>query len=62
MTILLAIPLVVLFALVLRKAGYSGWWVLLGFVPIVGLVMLWVFAFSRWPIDDLHAATIREFE
>ena len=62
MGILLAIPLVALFALVVRKAGYSGWWVLLGFVPIVGLVMLWVFAFSRWPVDDLDAARVREFD
>jgi len=41
-SILLAIPLVALFALVVRKARNSGWWVLLGFVPIVGLVMLGV--------------------
>ena len=62
MSILLAIPLVTLFALVVRKAGYSGWWVLLGFVPIVGLVMLWVFAFARWPVDNLDAASAREFD
>jgi energy-coupling factor transporter transmembrane protein EcfT len=59
---LLAIPLVVLFAFVVKKAGYSGWWVLLGLVPIVGLVMLWVFAFSRWPIDNLNAVAAREFD
>src|SRR5262249_3353296 len=35
--------------MILRKAGYSGWWCLLGFVPIVNIVMLWVFAFSEWP-------------
>jgi uncharacterized membrane protein YhaH (DUF805 family) len=36
-------------AMIVRKAGYSGWWCLLGFVPIVNIVMLWVFAFSEWP-------------
>ena len=36
--------------MILRKAGYSGWWCLLGFVPIVNIVMFWVFAFSEWPI------------
>ncbi len=32
-----------------RKAGFSGWWVVLAVVPIVGLVLLWTFAFIRWP-------------
>ena len=34
---------------VLRRAGYSGWWVLITFVPLVNIVMIWVFAFSTWP-------------
>ena len=32
-----------------RRAGYSGWWSLLMLVPIVNVVVLWVFAFSSWP-------------
>ena len=32
-----------------RKAGYSGWWVLLWFVPIGNIVALWIFAFAEWP-------------
>jgi uncharacterized membrane protein YhaH (DUF805 family) len=32
-----------------RKAGYSGWWSLLMLIPIVNVVVLWVFAFSSWP-------------
>lgn len=35
---------------VLNKAGYSGWWVLITFIPLVNLVMLLVFAFSEWPV------------
>ncbi len=31
------------------KAGFSRWWALLSFVPLVNLVMVWVFAFARWP-------------
>jgi hypothetical protein len=50
--ILLAIPLFGLFALVIKKAGYSGWWVLFGLIPGVGLIALWVFAFSHWPVDE----------
>lgn len=34
---------------VMQKAGYSGWWALIGFVPVVNIVMLWVFAFADWP-------------
>jgi hypothetical protein len=34
---------------ILNKAGYSGWWVLIGLVPFVNLVMFLVFAFSDWP-------------
>jgi uncharacterized membrane protein YhaH (DUF805 family) len=54
-----ALPLVIVIAFVvamfwlavriLHKAGYSGWWSLLGLVPIVNLVMIWVFAFADWP-------------
>ena len=36
-------------AKILMKAGYSGWWCLIGFVPIVNIIMLWVFAFADWP-------------
>jgi hypothetical protein len=36
-------------AKILSKAGYSGWWCLIGLVPLVNLIMLWVFAFAWWP-------------
>ena len=26
---------------ILHKAGYSGWWCLLFFVPLVNFIMLW---------------------
>lgn len=32
-----------------RKAGFSGWWVALSCVPLVGLGLLWVFAYAKWP-------------
>jgi uncharacterized membrane protein YhaH (DUF805 family) len=53
--ILLIILLVALVAIwptvrILHKAGYSGWWCLLAFVPVVNLVMLYIFAFAAdWP-------------
>jgi uncharacterized membrane protein YhaH (DUF805 family) len=35
---------------ILNKAGYSGWWSLLTLVPLVNIVMIWVFAFADWPV------------
>jgi hypothetical protein len=35
---------------IIRKAGYSGWWVLMALVPIGNLVMLAFFAFKEWPV------------
>jgi hypothetical protein len=43
--ILMIIPI----AKILQKAGFSGWWSLITAVPIVNIVMLYVFAHSDWP-------------
>ena len=50
----LAILLVLMwpYVKIVQKAGYSGWHVLWMFLPIINLVMLFVFAFSRWPIEE----------
>lgn len=36
---------------IVEKAGYPGPWALLTLVPVLNIVALWVFAFSRWPRD-----------
>ena len=41
--------LIWLYVRILRKAGYSGWWCVITFVPLVNIVMVYVFAFSTWP-------------
>jgi uncharacterized membrane protein YhaH (DUF805 family) len=41
--------LIWLYVRILRKAGYSGWWCMITFVPLVNIVMVYVFAFSTWP-------------
>lgn len=48
---LLIVALIVLLlpAQVLHKAGYSRWWSLVLLVPLVNLIMVWVFALSDWP-------------
>lgn len=35
---------------IISKAGYSGWWVLIGLVPLVNFIMFLVFAFGQWPV------------
>jgi uncharacterized membrane protein YhaH (DUF805 family) len=42
---------------ILRKAGYSGWWCLIAFVPIVNIIMFYVFAFADWPALRSTSAT-----
>jgi hypothetical protein len=44
-----AILMIIATTKILSKAGYSGWWVLIGLVPIANVVMYVVFAFSDWP-------------
>ncbi len=41
---------------ILRKTGYSGWWVILSFIPFVNVIMFWVFAFARWPLEERAAS------
>ena len=36
-------------AKIVSKAGYSGWWCLILLVPLVNIIMIYVFAFADWP-------------
>ncbi|MGN8244796.1 hypothetical protein ACTHAM_001903 [Cellulomonas soli] len=36
---------------VAKKAGYSPWYGLLYFIPLVNFVVLVMFVFSKWPIE-----------
>ena len=38
-------------ARVLKRVGHSPWLALLYAIPIVNLIFLWIFAFTRWPRD-----------
>ena len=46
-----AIPLLI-FAPISKKAGFSGWWALIMVIPLVNLIMIWVFALVRWPNEE----------
>ncbi len=37
---------------IVSRAGFHGAWSLLMVVPLLNLVLLWVFAFMRWPRDQ----------
>jgi hypothetical protein len=57
LSVLLVIYVVILavfiwaYVRIIRRAGYSGWWILIGLVPLVNVVMFLVFAFKEWPIQ-----------
>lgn len=34
---------------ILEKAGLDKGWVLCLLIPIVNIIMIWVFAFTHWP-------------
>jgi uncharacterized membrane protein YhaH (DUF805 family) len=42
---IVAVPLV----RILRKAGFSGWWSILYFIPLVNIVGIYLFAYKDWP-------------
>lgn len=37
---------------ILRRVGYSGAWSLLTLIPVINIIFLYVFAFTRWPAAD----------
>lgn len=60
--VLSIVVIVIPAARILHRTGFSWWWGLLSIVPIVGLIGLWLFAFSRWPLEArLHGAREHEW-
>lgn len=39
-------------SIILRRAGYSRAWAILAIFPLINVIGLWVFAFSKWPAID----------
>lgn len=35
---------------IITKAGFNGWWTLALLLPVVNIVMIWVFACVPWPV------------
>lgn len=40
---------------IVKKAGFNGALSLLGLIPVVNIILLWVFAFVKWPNEDQRA-------
>jgi hypothetical protein len=49
MMLIFAVLIILPFWFIFSKAGFPRWLSLLMVVPIVNLIMLYVFAFSDWP-------------
>ena len=39
---------------ILEKAGLDGRWTLILLIPVVNVVMIWLFAFCEWPLLPKH--------
>lgn len=48
---------IAVFGRILNRAGYSRWWLLTVVVPLLNLIMLWVFAFASWPVTRPRGQT-----
>ena len=36
---------------IIHRSGYSGWWILIGLVPVLNVIMFFVFAFKKSPTE-----------
>ncbi len=39
-------------AKILSRTGHNAGWCVFVFIPLINLILLWVFAFKTWPIDN----------
>ncbi len=51
LTVTLVLPYAV-FSPIARKAGFSKWWSLTMVIPLVNILVIWAFAFARWPVES----------
>ncbi len=50
-SIALTVLIIVAYYFIAQRAGYNPWLSLLALVPGVNLILIFVFAFSEWPIQ-----------
>ena len=54
------IILLLLASSILNKAGFSRWWSLCLFLPVVNILMIWAFAFIAWPTEKAAADQLEQ--
>lgn len=54
--IVYVVVLIIPITKILNRTGFSGWWSLVTFIPLVNLVFLWIFASAKWPAQSADAA------
>ena len=52
LSVLLAILVCWPVARIAGRVGFSRWWALVALIPVVNLVLVYVFAFVKWPADQ----------
>lgn len=57
--IILIFPILI-YGPIAKKAGFSRWWGLAMIVPILSIIILWMFAFVKWPNEEKGAAKLAE--
>ena len=51
MAVIALVTTVIPYWKIFGRAGFSKGLAFLMFIPIINIIVLWVFAFSRWPIE-----------
>jgi hypothetical protein len=49
-SVVLAVFVGWMYVRIIRRTGYSGWWVLMALAPLGNVIALAYFAFTEWPI------------
>jgi uncharacterized membrane protein YhaH (DUF805 family) len=49
--VLIVLILTTIYRPIIKKAGYSGWWAILIIIPVVNVILIWVFALVTWPAE-----------
>jgi hypothetical protein len=52
LAILSALFSIFVFGNIAKKAGFTRWFGLLVLVPLVNILVIWIFAFAKWPAVD----------
>jgi uncharacterized membrane protein YhaH (DUF805 family) len=49
--LIIILPVIFLYAPIIKKAGFSGWWSILLLVPYLNIGVVWLFSFIDWPVE-----------